>query len=51
MTPLPEISQYFLVKNMDANKFKFAKTKIWEGNYYQGLKTIFNKNNYVNSKK
>jgi hypothetical protein len=50
MTPLPEISQYFLAKNMDTNKFKLAKTKIWEGNYSQGLKIIFNKNNYVNSK-
>jgi len=50
MTPLPEISQYFLAKNMDTNKFKLAKAKIWEGNYSQGLKIIFNKNNYVNSK-
>jgi len=50
MTPLPEISQHFIIKNMDANKFKFAKMKILEGHYFQGVQTILDKNNYTNTK-
>ncbi len=50
MTPLPEISQHFIIKNMDANKFKFAKMKILEGYYFQGLQVILDKKNYTNIK-
>ena len=50
MTPLPEISQYFLSKNMDNIKFNFAKIKISQGHYLQGFKIIFDINNYTNTK-
>ena len=51
MTPIPEISQYFLTKKMNNIKFNFAKMKILEGHYLQGLKVMFDKKNYTNNKR
>ena len=45
-TSLPVVTEYFLMKNMNINKFNEAKVNILSQNYFKVIKIIIEKENY-----